>query len=113
MVDMTNNELESSNAEFTLQPPAHTVFPQHDYAALVADAPDITSFLDSFPGHLQGMKFIKNPPDLDTWRNVLFHVDDMITLSEEQYAVFLYSASLWNSSAKEHERLGSKSISLT
>lgn len=66
------------------QPPQHLAFPQHDYVALVADAPDITSFMDSFPGHLQGMKFFKDPPDLDTWRNILFNVDEMITLTEEQ-----------------------------
>jgi hypothetical protein len=42
--------------------------------------------MDSFPGHLQGMKLVRDPPDLDTWRKILFHVDEMITLSEEQYA---------------------------
>lgn len=90
MIGMTNNAPESSNVELGLglqQPSSHTAFPQHDYAALVADAPDITNFLDSFPGHLQGMKLVRDPPDLDTWRNILFHVDEMITLSEEQYAV--------------------------
>lgn len=93
MADMTN-ERESSNTELALQLPTYTNFPQHDYAALAADAPDITSFMDSFPGHLQGMKLIKDPPDLDRWRHILFHVDDMITLSEEQYAISLGSASL-------------------
>ena len=85
--NMTTNASESSNMELALepqQPPQHSAFPQHDYVALVANARDITSFMDSFPGHLQGMKFIKDPPDLDTWRNILFNVDEMITLSEEQ-----------------------------
>ncbi|KAF3389391.1 Glutathione S-transferase U8 [Penicillium rolfsii] len=45
-------------------------------------------FMDSFPGHLQGMKLIRNPPDLDTWRKILFHVDEMITLSEEQFQIY-------------------------
>lgn len=93
MADMTN-EPESSHTELALQPPTHTNLPQHDYTALATDAPDITSFMDNFPGHLQGMKLIKDPPDLDTWRNILFHVDDMIILSEEQYALSLGSASL-------------------
>lgn len=89
MIGMTNNAPESSNVQLALglQPPSHTSFPEHDYAALVAEAPDITNFLDSFPGHLQGMKLVRDPPDLDTWRNILFHVDEMITLSEEQYGV--------------------------
>lgn len=101
--DMTNNNAPgSSNVELALQlqTPSYTAFPQHDYAALVADAPDITSFMDSFPGHLQGMKFIKDPPDLDTWRNILFHVDEMIALSEEQYAFLACSASLWTQRLK-------------
>jgi hypothetical protein len=89
MIGMTNNAPESSNVQLALglQPPPHTAFPEHDYAALVADAPDITNFLDSFPGHLQAMKLVRDPPDLDTWRNILFHVDEMITLSEEQYGI--------------------------
>ncbi|OOQ91024.1 glutathione transferase [Penicillium brasilianum] len=90
MIGMTNNAPESSNVQLALglQPPSHTTFPEHDYAALVADAPDITNFLDSFPGHLQGMKLVRDPPDLDTWRNILFHVDEMITLSEEQFQIY-------------------------
>ena len=35
-------------------------------------------------GQFQGLKLIPNPPDLEQWRERLFHVDDMITLTEEQ-----------------------------
>lgn len=90
---VTHSAPESSIVELALepqQPPLHTTFPQHDYAALVANTPDITSFMDSFPGHLQGMKLIKDPPDLGIWRKILFHVDEMITLSEEQYVHLLW-----------------------
>lgn len=30
---------------------------------------------------------IANPPDLEEWRQKLFNVDDMITLTEEEYAL--------------------------
>ncbi|OKP12748.1 hypothetical protein PENSUB_1480 [Penicillium subrubescens] len=86
-----NNAPEPSSVELALelqQPPSHTTFLQHDYAALVANTLDITSFMDSFPGHLQGMKLVRDPPDLDTWRKILFHVDEMITLSEEQFQIY-------------------------
>ena len=35
-------------------------------------------------GHFQNMKMIPNPPNLDEWRHRLFHVDDMITMTEEE-----------------------------
>jgi glutathione S-transferase len=40
-------------------------------------------------GQFQGLKLIPNPPDLEQWRERLFHVDDMITLTEEQYDLSL------------------------
>lgn len=48
-------------------------------------APDTTAST-SFAGQLQG-KLIPDPPDLEYWRDRLFHVDETITLSEEQYAI--------------------------
>lgn len=95
---VTNSAPESSSVGLDLdlqQPQSHTTLRQHDYAALVANTPDITSFMDSFPGHLQGMKLIRDPPDLDTWRKILFHVDEMITLSEEQYVHLLWYTSFY------------------
>lgn len=41
----------------------------------------------NFAGQLMGMRLIPDPPDLDYWRNRLFHADDVITLTEEQYVV--------------------------
>jgi hypothetical protein len=35
-------------------------------------------------GHFGGMKAIENPPDLDRWRNKLFNVNEMITLTEDE-----------------------------
>lgn len=37
-------------------------------------------------GQFEGLKLIPNPPDLDAWREKLFHVDDTITLTEEECA---------------------------
>lgn len=36
-------------------------------------------------GHFANMKSIPNPPDLEAWRERLFHVDQTITLTEEEY----------------------------
>ena len=35
-------------------------------------------------GHLN-TKIVENPPNLAEWRQKLFNVDDMITLTEEEY----------------------------
>lgn len=37
----------------------------------------------------KGMKLVPDPPDLNLWREKLFQVDEIITLSEDQY-VFLF-----------------------
>jgi len=42
----------------------------------------------NFAGQLTGMRLIPDPPDLEYWRNRLFHADDVITLTEEQYVVY-------------------------
>ncbi|KAJ5899047.1 hypothetical protein N7495_003791 [Penicillium taxi] len=42
----------------------------------------------SFAGQLEGMKLIPNPPDLEFWREKLFHVDGVITLSEEEFQTY-------------------------
>ena len=34
--------------------------------------------------HLEGLKLVPDPPDLDVWRQRLFDVDDMIVVSEEE-----------------------------
>ncbi|KAL6703196.1 hypothetical protein ACN47E_010125 [Coniothyrium glycines] len=39
-------------------------------------------------GRFQGLKMIPDPPDLDDWREKLFNVDDMITLTEEQFQTY-------------------------
>lgn len=39
-------------------------------------------------GHFKGMKVIKDPLDLDKWRERLFNVDDTITLTEEEFQTY-------------------------
>ena len=36
-------------------------------------------------GHFPDMKVVLNPPNLEVWRDRLFHVDETITLSEDEY----------------------------
>ncbi|KAJ5505714.1 Glutathione S-transferase/chloride channel C-terminal [Penicillium expansum] len=54
---------------------------QSDFIKLDSGSADPASFTG--PGELQGFKLIPNPPHLDYWRDRLFNVDEMITLSEE------------------------------
>ncbi|KAJ6108325.1 hypothetical protein N7523_009648 [Penicillium sp. IBT 18751x] len=58
-------------------------FQQPDYEGL---APNLTASA-SFAGQLQG-KLIPDPPDLEYWRDRLFHVNETITLSEEQFQTY-------------------------
>ncbi|KAJ4296472.1 hypothetical protein N0V90_006517 [Kalmusia sp. IMI 367209] len=39
-------------------------------------------------GQFEGLKLIPTPPDLDAWRAKLFHVDDTITLNEEEFQTY-------------------------
>ncbi|KAJ4353433.1 uncharacterized protein N0V89_005162 [Didymosphaeria variabile] len=39
-------------------------------------------------GQIEGLRLIPNPPDLDAWREKLFHVDDTITLTEEEFQTY-------------------------
>lgn len=39
-------------------------------------------------GQFQGLKMIPDPPDLESWRKKLFNVDDMITLTEEEFQTY-------------------------
>ncbi|KAL1653490.1 hypothetical protein SLS61_004000 [Didymella pomorum] len=39
-------------------------------------------------GQFKGLKLIPNPPNLEEWRQRLFHVDDIITLTEEQFQTY-------------------------
>ncbi|KAI9836126.1 MAG: hypothetical protein M1837_003460 [Sclerophora amabilis] len=39
-------------------------------------------------GHSDNFKLIPNPPDLEDWREKLFHVNDTITLTEDQYLTY-------------------------
>ncbi|KAI4153428.1 MAG: hypothetical protein LQ341_000556 [Variospora aurantia] len=39
-------------------------------------------------GHFSNMKTVPNPPDLDTWRQRLFDVEDIITLTEDEFQTY-------------------------
>lgn len=71
-----------NNSLTTLQSQSQSFQP--DFIELEAGSADTVSFTG--PGELQGFKVVPNPPHLDYWRDRLFNVDEMITLSEEEYA---------------------------
>ncbi|KAJ5884233.1 hypothetical protein N7504_011805 [Penicillium tannophilum] len=57
---------------------------QASYNGLEADETESANFA----GQLTGMRLIPDPPDLEYWRNRLFHADDVITLTEEQFQTY-------------------------
>ena len=40
-------------------------------------------------GHFGNLKLVPNPPNLEEWRKRLFEVNELITLTEDEYASFL------------------------
>ncbi|KAJ5659770.1 hypothetical protein N7507_006221 [Penicillium longicatenatum] len=65
-----------------LQPAEHSF--QGAYNGLEAEDTEAANFA----GQLTGMRLIPDPPDLEYWRNRLFHADDVITLTEEQFQTY-------------------------
>jgi glutathione S-transferase len=49
-----------------------------------AAEPAVSDQAPKSEGHLEGMKMIPNPPDLEQWRERLFSVENLVVLSEEQ-----------------------------
>lgn len=79
-IDLAGSAQQAQDNGMALLQSASQPFQQATYDGLAADATASTSFA----GQLQGMKLIPNPPDLEYWRNRLFHVDEVITMSDEQ-----------------------------
>lgn len=79
-ITLENNVHDSSSDGISLLPSADPSFPQSGYEGLAQDPTAA-----SFAGQLQGMRMVPDPPNLEYWRNRLFHVDEMITLSEDEY----------------------------
>lgn len=50
----------------------------------VVARPDLQQHEHKPDAHLEGLRLVPNPPDLGTWRQRLFNVDDMIVVSEEE-----------------------------
>lgn len=80
---MGNNAHQAQNNSLTTLQSSSQPF-QSDFIELDSGSADPASFTG--PGELQGFKVVPNPPHLDYWRERLFNVDEMITLSEEEYA---------------------------
>ncbi|KAI9685220.1 MAG: hypothetical protein M1820_010829, partial [Bogoriella megaspora] len=38
--------------------------------------------------HLEGLKLVPSPPDLEVWREKLFHIHEPITLTEEEFQTY-------------------------
>lgn len=79
-ITLENNVHGSSSDEISLLPSANPSFPQSGHEGLVQDP-----MAAGFAGQLQGMRLVPDPPNLEYWRQRLFHVDEMITLSEDEY----------------------------
>lgn len=66
--------------------PSPTQSFQQDFGEMSAEAADPTALVAH--GELRGFKAIPDPPNLEYWRDRLFNVDEMITLSEDEYVDF-------------------------
>lgn len=77
---LANNTHVPTDHELALLQSDGSSFHQPGYGMLGSDGTESTNFA----GQLQGMKLIPNPPDLDHWREKIFNVDEMITMTEEQ-----------------------------
>ncbi|KAJ5138601.1 Glutathione S-transferase/chloride channel C-terminal [Penicillium bovifimosum] len=82
---MGNNPHQAqNNALATMQSPGQHFQP--DLIELDSEPVDPATFAGS--GELQGFKMVTDPPNLEYWRDRLFNVDEMITLSEEEYLTY-------------------------
>jgi glutathione S-transferase len=50
----------------------------------VSTQPEQQQYEHKLDAHLEGLRLIPDPPELETWRQRLFDVDDMIVVSEEE-----------------------------
>ena len=74
-----------SNDFSALQFPTHSL--HHDTLTHPTSTTPPGNTAQSLNGQLNGLKLIPNPPDLESWREKLFNVDEAITLTEEQYVL--------------------------
>lgn len=72
-----------NNGLAMLQSPSQSF--QSEFTALDAEPIGPVSF--STTSEEAGMKIVPDAPNLEYWRNRLFNVDEMITLSEEEYGL--------------------------
>ncbi|CAI7637232.1 unnamed protein product [Penicillium pancosmium] len=82
-IALENNVHDSSSDGISLLPSADPSFPQSGYEGLAQDP-----MAASFAGQLQGMRLVPDPPNLEYWRDRLFHVDEIITLSEDEFQTY-------------------------
>ncbi|KAJ5823345.1 Glutathione S-transferase/chloride channel C-terminal [Penicillium robsamsonii] len=80
----SNAHQAQNNSLTTMQSPSQPFQP--DFIELDTGSVDPVAFTG--PGELQGFKVVPNPPHLDYWRDRLFNVDEMITLSEEEFQTY-------------------------
>ncbi|KAJ5779511.1 Glutathione S-transferase/chloride channel C-terminal [Penicillium paradoxum] len=81
---VSNAHQAQNNGLATLQSPSQPFQP--DFIELEPESVDPATF--NGPGELQGFKMVPNPPHLEYWRDRLFNVDEMITLSEEEFQTY-------------------------
>ncbi|KAJ5709666.1 hypothetical protein N7493_009957 [Penicillium malachiteum] len=79
-----NGHLSSHPHHGMLVLPPEQSLQQGNYGGLVVDETESTSFA----GQLTGMRLVPDPPDLEHWRHRLFNVDEIITLTEEEFQTY-------------------------
>ncbi|KAL3470028.1 hypothetical protein BJX99DRAFT_58374 [Aspergillus californicus] len=65
--------------------------------------PNESIFSSKEHGYLRDIASILDPPDLEAWRDRLFHVDDMVVMSEEQFrAYFPHIDNIYSHRSTQH-----------
>ncbi|RLM00435.1 hypothetical protein CFD26_103205 [Aspergillus turcosus] len=63
-------------------------FPHHLHLQPQSDGYSVAAEFSKQDGGLKDMKLVPDPPDLEYWRERLFNVDEMITLTEDQFRTY-------------------------
>lgn len=89
------NQTAKQGGQFGVLTPQAQQIPQHNYLQHPAldrihqengllQLPETGNVQEKKDGHFANMKSIPNPPNLQAWRERLFHVDETITLTEDE-----------------------------
>ncbi|KAF2842471.1 hypothetical protein M501DRAFT_1022452 [Patellaria atrata CBS 101060] len=82
-----NQQLNTTTTQFSLAPQQNAV-PEPRQESPIFSITDQTEVADQTEDTLHGFLHIKDPPDLDVWRERLFNINETIVMTEEQFLTY-------------------------